>query len=39
MIDNLVILLTGMAAVFVAYRAVRIERAERAADKAVTRRE
>lgn len=39
MIDNLIILLTGMAVVFVAHRAVRMERAERAADKAATRRE
>jgi hypothetical protein len=37
MIDNLVILLMGMAVVFVAFRAVRMERGERAADKAVTR--
>jgi len=37
MIDNLTILLTGIAAVLVAFRAVRMERRERATDKAATR--
>jgi hypothetical protein len=37
MIDNLVILLMGAAVVSVAFRAVRMERRERAADKAATR--
>jgi hypothetical protein len=37
MIDNLVILLMGIAVVFVAVRAVRMERGERAAVQAVTR--
>jgi hypothetical protein len=36
-IDNFAILLMGIAVVFVAFRAVRMERGERAADKAVTR--
>jgi hypothetical protein len=36
MIDNLIILLMGIAVVFVAFRAVRMERGERAADRAAT---
>ena len=36
MIDNSVILLMGIAVVFVAFRAARMDRAERAADKAAT---
>jgi hypothetical protein len=38
MIDNLVILLMGIALLFIAVRAVRMERGERAPDKTVTRR-
>jgi hypothetical protein len=37
MIDNLTILLTGIAVVFVAFRAVWMERRERAPDKAAAR--
>jgi hypothetical protein len=37
MIDNVVILLMGIAVVFVALRAVRMERGERALDNAVSR--
>jgi len=37
MIDNSVILLTCIAVVLVVFRAVRMERSERAADKAATR--
>jgi hypothetical protein len=37
MIDNLVILLMGIAVVLVAFRALWMERGERAVDKAVTR--
>ena len=37
MIDNFIILVMCIAVVFVAFRAVRMERGERAADKAVIR--
>jgi hypothetical protein len=37
MINNLVILLTGIAVVFVAFRAVRMERGGSDADPAATR--
>ncbi len=37
MIDNFVVLLMGIAVMVVAFRAVRMERSERAADKAATR--
>ncbi len=37
MIDNFIVLLMGIALVFVAFRAVQMERGERAADNAVTR--
>lgn len=36
MIDNSIVLLMGIAVVLVAFRAVRLERGERAADKAAT---
>ena len=37
MIDNIIILLMGIAVVVVVFRAVRMERSERAADEAATR--
>jgi hypothetical protein len=37
MIDNIAIFLTGIAVVFVAFRAVQMERRERAAGKAMSR--